>query len=36
MRLENFARDSDGISLNWQGHNLDLRNCFDFECVQHQ
>jgi hypothetical protein len=35
MRLENFALDSDGISLNWQGHNLDLHNCFDFECVQY-
>jgi hypothetical protein len=31
MQLKNFQLGSDGISLEWQGHDLDLHNCFDFE-----
>lgn len=31
MKLENFQLDDDGISLNWQGQNLDLHNCFNFQ-----
>ncbi len=33
MKLENFQVDADGISLNWQGQNLDLHNCFDFQSI---
>ena len=36
MQLANFTLDRDGISLNWQGHNLDLHNCFDFESLQYK
>jgi hypothetical protein len=31
MQLKNFQLSSDGISLEWQGHDLDIHNCFDFE-----
>jgi hypothetical protein len=31
MQLQNFQLSRDGISLHWQGHELDLHNCFDFE-----
>ena len=31
MQLKNFQLSSDGISLKWQGHDLDLHNCFNFE-----
>ena len=35
MHVENFALGSDNISLNWQGHNLDLHNDFDFEALKY-
>jgi hypothetical protein len=35
MHLTNFGLDRDGISLNWQGHNLDLHNCFTFESLRY-
>ena len=35
MHLINFTLDRDGISLNWQGHNLDLHNCFNFESLEY-
>jgi len=35
MHLEKFALGSDSISLNWQEHNLDLHNCFDFEALHY-
>ena len=35
MHLKNFALGSDGISLDWQEHNLDLHNCFDFEALHY-
>ena len=35
MKLENFEVDGDGISLNWQGHNLDLHNCFNFQSIRY-
>lgn len=31
MQLLNFQIGRDGISLHWQGHYLDLHNCFDFQ-----
>jgi len=31
MQLRNFQLGRDGIPLEWQGHYLDLHNCFDFE-----
>jgi hypothetical protein len=31
MQLQNFQLSSDGISLEWQGYDLDLHNCFEFE-----
>ncbi|MGI4865313.1 MAG: hypothetical protein ACRYFZ_15435 [Janthinobacterium lividum] len=33
MELKNFQVASDGISLNWQGHTLDLHNCFNFQSI---
>ena len=30
MTLLNFSLGSDGISLDWNGHGLDLHNNFDF------
>ena len=36
MELQNFAIDPDGISLNWQGHNLDLHNCYDFRSLRYE
>jgi hypothetical protein len=35
MKLENFEVDKDGISINWQGHNFDLHNCFNFQNVRY-
>jgi hypothetical protein len=35
MKLENFELDGDGISFNWQGHNLDLHNCFNFQSIRY-
>jgi hypothetical protein len=35
MLLQNFQVDSNGISLNWQGHNLDLHNCFNFQHIHY-
>ena len=31
MQLKNFQLGSDVISLEWQGYDLDLHNCFEFE-----
>ena len=36
MKLENFQIDGDGISLNWQGQNLDLHNCFNFQSLHYK
>lgn len=35
MQLKNFQLSSDGISLDWQGHDLDLHNCFDFQSIRY-
>ena len=35
MHLENFALGNYGILLSWQGHNLDLHSCFEFEALQY-
>jgi hypothetical protein len=35
MELQNFELAKDGISLNWQGYNLDLHNNFDFESLHY-
>lgn len=35
MQLKNFQISSDGISLDWQGHDLDLHNCFDFQSISY-
>ena len=33
MKLQNFTLGQDGISLNWDGHNLDLHNDYDFKSL---
>jgi hypothetical protein len=35
MYLKNFAIGGDYISLEWQAHNLDLHNNFDFKSVHY-
>jgi hypothetical protein len=35
MQLKNFQLNSDGISLSWQGYDLDLHNCFDFQSIRY-
>ncbi|MGI4872723.1 MAG: hypothetical protein ACRYFX_16305 [Janthinobacterium lividum] len=35
MHLQNFQLYGDGISLEWEGHNLDLHNCFDFKSLDY-
>ena len=35
MHLLNFTLAQDGISLSWQGYNLDLHNCFTFESLHY-
>jgi hypothetical protein len=35
MQLLNFQLNSDAISLSWQGYDLDLHNCFDFQSIRY-
>jgi hypothetical protein len=35
MQLQNFQISGDGISLSWQGYELDLHNCFDFQSIHY-
>ncbi|MBH8556735.1 hypothetical protein [Hymenobacter negativus] len=35
MKLVNFSLGTDAISVEWQGQNIDLHNCYDFQSIRY-